>query len=96
MTPEDDAIGEVLVPANDLARRVGELAEDVSRDYTDADLVLIGVLKGAVFFVADLMRSANSYGSTAPRVVTPDVLVNIPEVTSLAITLIFKFSPSSR
>ena len=57
MTPEDDAIGEVLVPADDLARRVGELAEDVSRDYRDADLVLIGVLKGAVFFVADLMRA---------------------------------------
>lgn len=36
-------------------------------------------------FVADLLRSANSYGSTAPRVVTPDVLVNIPEVTSLAV-----------
>jgi type VII secretion protein EccB len=36
-------------------------------------------------FVADLLRSANSYGSTAPRVVTPDVLVNIPEVNSLAV-----------
>lgn len=36
-------------------------------------------------FVADLLRSANSYGSTAPRVVTPDVLVNIPEVSSLAV-----------
>ena len=36
-------------------------------------------------FVADLLRSANSYGSTAPRVVSPDVLVNIPEVTSLAV-----------
>jgi type VII secretion protein EccB len=36
-------------------------------------------------FVADLLRSANSYGSTAPRVVSPDVLVNIPEVTSLPV-----------
>jgi type VII secretion protein EccB len=36
-------------------------------------------------FVADLLRSANSYGSTVPRVVTPDVLVNIPEVSSLAV-----------
>jgi type VII secretion protein EccB len=36
-------------------------------------------------FVADLLRSANSYGSTAPRVVTPDVLVNIPQVSSLAV-----------
>jgi ESX secretion system ATPase EccB len=36
-------------------------------------------------FVADLMRSANSYGSTTPRTVTPDVLVNIPEVNSLPV-----------
>ncbi|OBI07893.1 type VII secretion protein EccB [Mycobacterium scrofulaceum] len=36
-------------------------------------------------FVADLLRSANSYGSTAPRVVTPDVLVNIPQVNSLPV-----------
>ncbi|MCV7377158.1 type VII secretion protein EccB [Mycobacterium alsense] len=34
-------------------------------------------------FVADLMRSANSYGSTTPRTVSPDVLVNIPQVNSL-------------
>jgi hypoxanthine phosphoribosyltransferase len=57
VTPDDDEIGEVLVPADDLARRVGELAQEVSRDYEDGDLVLIGVLKGAVFFVADLMRA---------------------------------------
>jgi len=55
--PDDDAIGEVLVPADDLARRVRELADEVSRDYEGADLVLIGVLKGAVFFLADLMRA---------------------------------------
>lgn len=36
-------------------------------------------------FVADLLRSANSYGSTAPRVVSPDVLVNIPEASSLPV-----------
>ncbi|QUR69461.1 type VII secretion protein EccB [Mycobacterium spongiae] len=36
-------------------------------------------------FVADLLRSANSYGSTAPRVVSPDVLVNTPELTSLPV-----------
>jgi hypoxanthine phosphoribosyltransferase len=57
MNAADDArIGEVLVEANDLQRRVGELAAEVSRDYAGRDLVLIGVLKGAVFFVADLMR----------------------------------------
>jgi type VII secretion protein EccB len=36
-------------------------------------------------FVADLLRSANSYGSTAPRSVTPDVLVNTPPVNSLSV-----------
>ncbi|POX84842.1 type VII secretion protein EccB [Mycobacterium kansasii] len=36
-------------------------------------------------FVADLLRSANSYGSTAPRLVTPDVLVNTPQVTLLPV-----------
>jgi hypoxanthine phosphoribosyltransferase len=53
---EDDAIGEILVPAEDLARRVRELAAEISRDYEGKDLVLIGVLKGAVFFLSDLMR----------------------------------------
>jgi hypoxanthine phosphoribosyltransferase len=56
VTHDDDAIGEVLVPAEDLARRVRELATEVSHDYEGRDLVLIGVLKGAVFFLADLMR----------------------------------------
>lgn len=53
---DDGAIGEILVPAGDLERRVRELAEEISRDYADKDLVLIGVLKGAVFFLSDLMR----------------------------------------
>ena len=52
----DDAIGEILVPAEDLKRRVRELAEEVSRDYQGKDLVLVGVLKGAVLFLSDLMR----------------------------------------
>ncbi len=53
---DDDAIGEILVPAEDLERRVGELAGEISRDYVGKDLILIGVLKGAVFFLSDLMR----------------------------------------
>lgn len=44
------------MPAEDLKRRVLELAAEVSRDYEGKDLVLIGVLKGAVFFLSDLMR----------------------------------------
>src|ERR1700756_3201900 len=53
---EDDAIGEILVPADDLERRVRELAAEISRDYEGRHLILIGVLKGAVFFLSDLMR----------------------------------------
>jgi hypoxanthine phosphoribosyltransferase len=52
----DGQIGEVLVSAEDLQLRVRELAAEISRDYADRDLVLVGVLKGAVFFLSDLMR----------------------------------------
>jgi hypoxanthine phosphoribosyltransferase len=52
----DPSIGEILVQADDLRHRVQELGEEISRDYADKDLLLIGVLKGAVFFLADLMR----------------------------------------
>jgi len=54
---DDGRIGEVLVPADRLAERVRELAAEVSRDYAERDLVLVGVLKGAVFFLSDLMRA---------------------------------------
>jgi hypoxanthine phosphoribosyltransferase len=49
-------IGETLVEAEPLRNRVRELAEAVSRDYEGRDLLLVGVLKGAVFFLSDLMR----------------------------------------
>ena len=52
----DEAIGEVLVQADELQHRVREMAAEVSRDYAGKDLLLIGVLKGAVFFLSDLMR----------------------------------------
>ena len=49
-------MGEVLVPAEDLQRRVVELGEQISAEYEGRDLVMVGVLKGAVIFLADLMR----------------------------------------
>ena len=52
----DPALGEILVQRDELANRVRELGEEVSRDYAGRKLLLIGVLKGAVFFLADLMR----------------------------------------
>ena len=52
----DSAIGEILVEADALRERVRELGEQISKDYADRDLLLVGVLKGAVFFLSDLMR----------------------------------------
>src|ERR671914_956664 len=52
----DSAVGDILVQRDDLEHRVRELAEEISRDYAGRELLLIGVLKGAVFFLADLMR----------------------------------------
>jgi hypoxanthine phosphoribosyltransferase len=52
----DPAIGETLVEADHLQRRIAELGAEISRDYAGKDLVMIGVLKGAVLFMADLMR----------------------------------------
>ena len=68
-------IGEILVQPDELAHRVRELAEQISADYAGKDVLLIGVLKGAVFFLADLMRqlevdcevdfmAVSSYGSS--------------------------------
>jgi hypoxanthine phosphoribosyltransferase len=52
----DGAVGEILVQRDELEHRVRELAAEISRDYAGRQLLLIGVLKGAVFFLADLMR----------------------------------------
>jgi hypoxanthine phosphoribosyltransferase len=53
----DAQIGEILVQADALEARVQALGREVTRDYKGRDLVLIGVLKGAVFFLADIMRA---------------------------------------
>jgi hypoxanthine phosphoribosyltransferase len=55
-TELEAAVGEILIDRETLAARVAELGAEVSADYEGRDLLLIGVLKGAVFFMADLMR----------------------------------------
>jgi hypoxanthine phosphoribosyltransferase len=55
-TELEGAVGEVLLDAETLQARIAELGAEVSADYEGRDLLLIGVLKGAVFFMADLMR----------------------------------------
>jgi len=50
-------IGETLIDSGRLHSRVAELGSEISRDYADRDLVMVGVLKGALIFMADLMRA---------------------------------------
>jgi len=68
-------IGETLVSEQDLHSRIGELGATISADYEGRDLLLVCVLKGAVLFLSDLMRTltvpcevdfmaVSSYGST--------------------------------
>jgi hypoxanthine phosphoribosyltransferase len=56
VTDLTDGIEEILVDEAALQARVAELGAEISADYRDRDLLLIGVLKGAIFFMADLMR----------------------------------------
>jgi hypoxanthine phosphoribosyltransferase len=53
----DPAVGEILVQPDELARRVRELGAEISRDYEGRKPLLVCVLKGAVFFLSDLMRA---------------------------------------
>lgn len=52
----DPDIGEVLVQKDALEHRVRQLGTEISEDYADRNPLLVGVLKGAVFFLSDLMR----------------------------------------
>jgi hypoxanthine phosphoribosyltransferase len=51
-----DAVGEILIEQEPLQSRIAELGAEISEEYEGRDLLLVGVLKGAVFFMADLMR----------------------------------------
>lgn len=51
-----DVLSEILIDADALQKRVGELGKQISADYQDADLLLICILRGGVPFMVDLSR----------------------------------------
>ncbi|MGH9115433.1 MAG: hypoxanthine phosphoribosyltransferase [Acidimicrobiales bacterium] len=74
MTDVDGFVGKVVVSEADLQRRVRELGEKITADYAERTPLLVGVLKGACYFLADLSRhidlpleidfmAVSSYGS---------------------------------
>lgn len=54
---ETDNIERILISEKDIESRVKELGEAISRDYRNKNLLLVGVLKGSMVFMADLMRA---------------------------------------
>ena len=51
-----NALERILVTEDELARRMAELAAEIDADYQGKEILLVGVLKGAVLVVADLSR----------------------------------------
>jgi hypoxanthine phosphoribosyltransferase len=84
----NDAIDRTLIDADELSKRVEELARQISVDYAGRELVLVCVLKGAVFFLADLARrltipcsldfmAVSSYGSATDSSGTVRILKDL-------------------
>lgn len=68
-------VGKILISQEQIERKIAELGKKISDDYKDKNLLMIGVLKGSVVFMADLMRAldincnidfmaVSSYGSS--------------------------------
>lgn len=53
----DSILKEILVSEDDIKKRVVELGEMITKDYIDKDLVVIGILKGAVIFMSELVKN---------------------------------------
>ncbi len=56
MTKKKYDFSEVLISEKEIENRIAELGEQITRDYAGKSLLLIGILKGSVIFMADLMR----------------------------------------
>jgi hypoxanthine phosphoribosyltransferase len=50
----------VLISQDELEKRIKDLAAEISKDYANKDLLMVGVLKGSFVFLADLMRYVDS------------------------------------
>ncbi|MGF7233348.1 MAG: hypoxanthine phosphoribosyltransferase [Frankia sp.] len=58
--PSHPDIGEVLVSSDEIASKITELARRVDADYAGREVLLVGVLKGAVMLMADLSRALST------------------------------------
>lgn len=56
MNVEDITPADILLSEDQIQTRVRELAEQIERDYRDRNLVIVGILRGSLIFLADLVR----------------------------------------
>jgi hypoxanthine phosphoribosyltransferase len=70
-----ESIEKILIDEEELSKKIRELGEQITKDYKDKDLMLIGILKGAVIFMSELSKNidlpltmdfmaVSSYGNT--------------------------------
>lgn len=51
-----DQVGEVLITEEEIKQRAAELGEQITRDHADDDVILVGILRGAVMWMTELMK----------------------------------------
>ena len=90
---------EVLLPEDQIQERIKELGAQITRDYAGLNPLLIGVLKGACFFLSDLLRArfeAGCFNELSPlRAVRPCVGVFVEDCDmSSFVTKSFEEVPS--
>lgn len=57
LTHRNAPVPKVLISREEIERRIAELAAEINRDYRDSEkLIAVGVLKGSVFFLVDLLK----------------------------------------
>ena len=99
-----DFLEYILIPEEEIQTRISELAAEITHDYKDKNLELIGILKGGIVFLADLTRQihllhsydligASSYGSSTSSsghvIITRDVEIPLGDKDVLIIEDIY-------
>lgn len=51
-----NGLGKVLFTEDEIAGRIGEVADEIDRDYIGKELIVVSILKGSIFFLTDLTR----------------------------------------
>ena len=91
-------VQEILLSEEKIALKIKELGKAISEEYAGKELLIIGVLKGSVIFVSDLVRnisipcemdfmSVSSYGSSSESSGVVRILKDLEDIIDSGITL---------